>query len=341
MFHVQSEDRGRRSPIIQTVVFHDGEVIAAHEASYADYAEAEDFTEREIARRLIHQHRKQIAEIYQGCFDLAFGPTDVAEYLRLPTPLVASEASADPVADPSPSGGRRELRARKTAAVVSLAAGLAIVAVLVWLIPAATEPTPPPLVVDAGPPSTPSRAPAPVQAPGVRVARRTPLPDGPPPSFVPVGAPVRLTWALPEAPDPAVGEPSPPVRVEAASPVVAVLPPAPESWAGKLVEWESLDEAPVPVRRELPRYTRRARKHRVQGDVELSLLVDERGAVQEVRLVQGLSDAELNRSVVDVAGGWFFRPARKSGDPVRVWTPARLEFAIEDGQTRIRAAVGK
>lgn len=62
------------------------------------------------------------------------------------------------------------------------------------------------------------------------------------------------------------------------------------------------------------------------GTVQLHVLVDERGAVSEVKLVGGI-DAALDEAAVSAARKLRFHPAQSSGQPVAVWLPYAYTFA--------------
>jgi TonB family protein len=114
------------------------------------------------------------------------------------------------------------------------------------------------------------------------------------------------------------------------------MPAQPEpqpNLAGQLVDLADVDLAPVARQRDLPRYTRKARRLGQQGVIELSVRVDERGEVQDVELVEGIPESDLNQAAIDVARSWKFSPARKNGEAVKVWKDVALEFAILPNKT--------
>jgi protein TonB len=123
-------------------------------------------------------------------------------------------------------------------------------------------------------------------------------------------------------------------------PLPSPPPPLPTPSAvspGAQVDLALVDVAPAPRARDLPRYTRRARRAGEQGTVHLSVLIDHHGEVETVRLADGIPGSELNQLAVDTARRWRFSPARKDGVPVRVWKEVRLEFSIlAGGTTRVR-----
>jgi len=123
-------------------------------------------------------------------------------------------------------------------------------------------------------------------------------------------------------------------------PISSLLPrtqPPPTDWTGRLVELASVDVPPRPTRRDLPRYTKRARRLRQQGVVALELLVSETGQVVDARTLESIPDSDLDQAALAVARTWQFTPALKAGDPVRVWMPVEIEFSVSSGKaTKIR-----
>jgi len=67
-FHVQTEDKGRANPIIVSLIYVGGRVLAAKRTSYADLL-AKGLGERDIAELMDRQHRTMLAAIRRGRFD--------------------------------------------------------------------------------------------------------------------------------------------------------------------------------------------------------------------------------------------------------------------------------
>jgi TonB family protein len=97
-----------------------------------------------------------------------------------------------------------------------------------------------------------------------------------------------------------------------------------------------LDEVvvePQPRQRDLPRYTRRARRLQQEGVVQLRILIDAQGEVAEVLMLSGIPDSDLNDAAIDVAHEWTFSPARKEGQHVEFWKDVAFEFTIRPDRT--------
>ncbi|MDY7096079.1 MAG: hypothetical protein SX243_24155 [Acidobacteriota bacterium] len=68
VLHVQSEDKGKSNPFIETLVYVGGRVLAARRVSYAKLLE-EGKGEKDIVALMEHQHRRTIAAIRGGKLD--------------------------------------------------------------------------------------------------------------------------------------------------------------------------------------------------------------------------------------------------------------------------------
>ncbi|HXV74902.1 MAG TPA: TonB family protein [Candidatus Polarisedimenticolaceae bacterium] len=100
------------------------------------------------------------------------------------------------------------------------------------------------------------------------------------------------------------------------------------SSLARVHELSGVDRAPVPLRRDPPRYPPPARETARQGTVAMRLLVDETGAVREVELTDGTASDELNHAALDAARGWSYTPASKDGANVAVWIEESVEFKL-------------
>jgi len=108
--------------------------------------------------------------------------------------------------------------------------------------------------------------------------------------------------------------------------------PAPPVRAGTLV---SLGDpgviAPALDRASAATYPPIALRQRLEGTVELNVLVDERGNVAETLVITGAGGrAGLNEAAVESVRRRKYRPATKDGVPVKVWLPVRVQFRLPD-----------
>jgi hypothetical protein len=67
-FHVQTEDKGRSNPLVVSLIYVGGRVLAAKRTSYADLL-ARGQSEKDIADLMDRQHRTMLAAIRHGRFD--------------------------------------------------------------------------------------------------------------------------------------------------------------------------------------------------------------------------------------------------------------------------------
>ena len=87
--------------------------------------------------------------------------------------------------------------------------------------------------------------------------------------------------------------------------------------------------APVPTFTPQLSYPPIAQRQRLEGTVELNVLVDERGMVVDAQVVQGAGGkAGLNEGAMDNVKKRKYRPATKDGVPVKVWVPVRVQFKL-------------
>ena len=150
-YHVQTEDKGLETPLILSLVYVGGHIIASKRTPYADLI-SKGFDEGLLTERLQRQHKLICAAIKQG---------RVEDLKRMSGP---NGGSAQPEAVP---GGRKAAGQRRKKSDAPAVA------------PAETAPplveTPPPVVETAAPPVEESRAPEaapppPVQTPAAETA---------------------------------------------------------------------------------------------------------------------------------------------------------------------------
>lgn len=84
VFHVQTEDKGKSNPFVETLVYVGGQVLAAKRAGYADLL-AEGKAEKDILALMENQHRRVIVAIRGGKFD------EKLQALRRATPIQPNE----------------------------------------------------------------------------------------------------------------------------------------------------------------------------------------------------------------------------------------------------------
>lgn len=77
-----------------------------------------------------------------------------------------------------------------------------------------------------------------------------------------------------------------------------------------------------------PVYTEEARLARIQGVVILEAIIDEKGAVQQVKVLKDLPQG-LGESAVTTAKKWTFKPATLNGQPVPVYFNLTVRFSLQ------------
>ena len=82
IYHIQTEDKGAGNPVIESLVYLGGEILASRRTSYADLA-ARGATSAELSERLEAQHRRMVLDVRQGRHDpggmKAFGDGIISE----------------------------------------------------------------------------------------------------------------------------------------------------------------------------------------------------------------------------------------------------------------------
>jgi TonB family protein len=114
------------------------------------------------------------------------------------------------------------------------------------------------------------------------------------------------------------------------APTTTTAPPAPAVRAGSLVNLSDPGVlAPVAERLTQPLYPQIALRQRIEGTVEVNVLVDERGMVADVQVVTGAGGKSgLDEAAVAAVRKRKYRPGTKDGVPVKVWMPVRIQFKL-------------
>jgi TonB family protein len=167
-------------------------------------------------------------------------------------------------------------------------------------------------------------APAPAASPAPAVSqppvRPTPAEASPPPAPVP----------QPPAQHEPEAAPKPQEKPAAAEPAKREPEPeAPRTRVGELVEAGPGVAPPQLVSFPKPEYPPMARTLRVEGTVVVSVLVDENGQVQDVRIAEPIKQkAGLNEAALSASRSAHYKPATKDGVRVKMWTRLRIPFKL-------------
>lgn len=131
-------------------------------------------------------------------------------------------------------------------------------------------------------------------------------------------------------------EPATAIPVESAAPTVVEQPVVAEEPVvtdQPAVTLRDVDVPPRASQRDLPRYTRRARRLQQEGVVQIRILIDSHGDVAEAELTAGIPGSDLNEAALAATGDWNFSPARKNGQRVAVWKEVTFEFTVRPDRT--------
>jgi hypothetical protein len=157
IFHVQTEDRGRVNPVVESLVYVGGEILLSKKSPYRDLIQGEDVDEKAVRQIMDSQHRLIIEAIRRGRFDGA---------------------------KPGEPGPMLEAVDKAFAPTMSPAAAAATAAMLAGNLPERRPPVPAPVVIPPPVAAVPPAAVA-VQAPSsLPIAAKAP----PPPPAIPRGA---------------------------------------------------------------------------------------------------------------------------------------------------------
>ena len=77
VYHVQTEDKGRDHPLIETLVYRGGEILGSRRQPYAAGLSGAE-AEKTIAALMEEQHKAMIVEVRRGRFAPAQGEEDLS-----------------------------------------------------------------------------------------------------------------------------------------------------------------------------------------------------------------------------------------------------------------------
>jgi protein TonB len=78
-----------------------------------------------------------------------------------------------------------------------------------------------------------------------------------------------------------------------------------------------------------PIYPIRARERRIEGWVEVKLLVGPGGNVERAEVVRAEPPGYFEKSVLDCVKKWKLTPPTVGGEPVRAWMSTKIRFKLE------------
>ncbi len=77
-YHIQTEDRGIKHPVIETLVYNKGEIVFSTKQNYGHLLEYQD-VEKRVKKILEKQHNDVIGNIKEGKYDTLFGIEETQE----------------------------------------------------------------------------------------------------------------------------------------------------------------------------------------------------------------------------------------------------------------------
>lgn len=107
---------------------------------------------------------------------------------------------------------------------------------------------------------------------------------------------------------------------------VSDAPPPPEPAPGTVRIGNGVSE-PLVLKMAYPEFSEEARRKKVNGNVLVSLVVDENGLPQNVKVVRGLG-LGLDEKAVEAVKQYRFKPAMREGVPVKVELNVEVNFQI-------------
>jgi len=95
-------------------------------------------------------------------------------------------------------------------------------------------------------------------------------------------------------------------------------------------------QTPVLLRSVQPKYTREALQAKIEGVVELEVVILPNGTVGDVRVTRSLDQVNgLDQQAIDAAKQWLFRPGTKDGREVPVIVTLVMEFRLSSDTFRV------
>lgn len=224
-------------------------------------------------------------------------------------------------------------------AVIALLAGVGVNVLLLWMLAVWNEPQhfdppiePPARLIFTVDPAPPPQAAKPPE----------PEPDEPPPVMEvnldfepepPEVEPLDLQLDLSVPSVDAVFVPvqsvvmKPQPAAPRAQPQARPAPSAPTSR--EPLDADRVDQPPRELTDLQPSYPRLAERLRRTGSVQIRVLIDETGRVDDVQVLSVDGHASFEDAVLDVVRRWRFDPARDRGRPVPVWATKTVRFELD------------
>lgn len=96
-----------------------------------------------------------------------------------------------------------------------------------------------------------------------------------------------------------------------------------------VLEADGVDRGPRETLNPQPVYPRSLLRRGVEGEVRFRLLIDERGRVEQIDILDDAGQASFADAVREAASRWLFEPAQHQGRTVKVWATKTIRFQIQ------------
>ncbi len=91
LYHIQTEDNGLKNPLVVTLLYYKGTILASKKSSYADLISSPDYKEK-VRELMKEQHKAMMKELIRGVHgDAADAPGDSREEKHDETVAVMQE----------------------------------------------------------------------------------------------------------------------------------------------------------------------------------------------------------------------------------------------------------
>jgi TonB family protein len=97
---------------------------------------------------------------------------------------------------------------------------------------------------------------------------------------------------------------------------------------GENGDGSAAEKSPEVKYKQPPEYPREARSRGITGSVTVDVLVDSKGDVSQVRVVNSNPPGLFDASVVQAVQAWVFLPGTRDGAPVDVWVRQNVRFDL-------------
>jgi len=109
----------------------------------------------------------------------------------------------------------------------------------------------------------------------------------------------------------------------------ASLPAAgPQNDSG--TEQTTIEATPLYRQNPPPDYPPLARRRGQEGTLQLDVLVNSRGGVNEVRLAESSGHDLLDRAAMAAVQAWLFQPGKRGDEAIDMWVRVPIRFALHD-----------